>query len=245
MRYFELLKESLSLMPVSLVKDEQFPNGVWRSVFPDEWTNEYDANHPDYKKIMYGDSDEELPTNPNYNPELDMNLSNANMRDLMSALGFSSTEDGYHIPIDQFINIAQHWLKQHIGKQAGGKDTIEEPREVGGKNINYDFLWKQVYDKELKRILDSNSTHSRMYDRAAEKGSKIIAGKSKEEFLQTIAKRSADAAVEAEKYKNEKPTGARMVHIGRPEGYLNKSIMRALKIAKEGKQHGATFISAY
>lgn len=98
MRYQEIIEsqrliESMSFSPVKLERAAEYPNGIWISVFPRQWTDEYDTKHPDYKKYFYSDSDaDEGPpksiTNLSYKPDLDMNLSNSNARAIMDALGF-------------------------------------------------------------------------------------------------------------------------------------------------------------
>ena len=56
---------------------------------------------------------------------------------------------------------------------------------------------------------------------------------------QSIDKPSAEVPIEITKGEG----GPTMVDMGRREGYANETVMRAVKIAREGKQAGATHIA--
>jgi len=76
------------------------------------------GDQPKYEPDFYKRDwpyDKDPKPNPDYDPEEDLSLSNANMREVMDALGYD-TEDT--IPIDEFIGKATQFLKQSIGKQS-------------------------------------------------------------------------------------------------------------------------------
>jgi len=167
------LRESMNISPVSKKKTEKFPQGIWSSVFPREWTAYLDYEEMQRQgktDIDYYHADEEIPKNPNFRDDLDLNLSNSNMVHILGdVLGFQGdSSDGFLIPINEFIARATQWLQQSVGKL-----SAEVPTDVS-------------------------------------KGAQ----------------------------------GATMVDMGRQEGYENKIIIHAVKIAREGKQMGATHIGA-
>lgn len=168
------LRESMDLSPVAKKKSEQFPRGIWSSVFPGEWTQ-----WADYEEMQrqgkhpsdYYAADEELPQNPNFRDDLNFNRSNTNMVHIMrDVLGFpGDSSDGFLIPINEFIARATQWLQQSVGKR-----SAEIPTDIS-KGVG----------------------------------------------------------------------GATMIDVGREEGYDNKAIIQAVKIAREGKRLGATHIGVH
>ncbi|MAV94214.1 MAG: hypothetical protein CMA31_00830 [Euryarchaeota archaeon] len=131
------------------------------------WTSDTDSGSP------YGDEfyktdwpyDKEPPENPEYKPDLDMHLSNSNMRQVMDELGYDTEGN---IPVDEFIGRSTQWLKKAIGKP-----SAEEPTTV-----------------------------------------------------------------------DKSGGGATMISGGKREGYFNDAIMRMNKIARIGKENGATHVWA-
>jgi hypothetical protein len=93
-----------------------------------------------YTSDKYDDGSIPPPLNPNFDPDLNLTLANANMYEVMSELGYD-TED--NIPIDEFIGKTTHWLKQHIGKlSAEEPSTVEKGSQgatliSGGKEEGY------------------------------------------------------------------------------------------------------------
>lgn len=180
------LMESMNFYP----SEEKKPKH-WGSVFPDEWTSDVDKAKVDYARY-HSDFDYEPPENPNYRPDLDLNLSNRNMFYVMTdVLGFPIEEGdyGYHIPIDIFLTKAQIWLQKQVGQT-----TPEFP--------------SQQTQRGFKREVTTDP----------ETGVPTISGSSK---------------------------GARMIDVGRREGYDEQTIMRMVKIASLGREMGATYVTAY
>lgn len=251
MRAREIINESMWLYPAKMTirKDGDEEYKYLDSVFPKEWTDQ----NLGWRDL--GDGDEEEIENPEYRPDLDMNLSNDNMGDLMDSLGFDNDGDSsYNIPIDQFIQAAQRWLKQHLDKPAGGRDSFEHEREISGQNINYDFIRKKLAKEKTEQLLADPE-----FQREVDALMRMVARPNvdqrwkdmypdRETAVQVKLKRWVDSHVESEihqlRLKNEKPVGPRMIQGGREDGYLNKKIMKALKIAQEGKSRGAEYISA-
>jgi len=161
MRFRELvqaIQESMSFTAGAKGKD-----GYWRAS-----VDSGDRYHPDVYKADYPYDADPKP-NPDYKPELDLNLANANMRQVFDELGYSTDiEDSPPIDINEFIGRTTQWLKKAINKP-----SPEEPTTV---------------------------------DRSG--------------------------------------GGATMISGGKPEGYFNEVIMRMNKIARIGKQHGATHVWA-
>ncbi len=122
MRYSQLT-ESMSFNAGHL---EKRPDG-------NVWTGDVDSGdryHPDVYKADYP-YDAEPKANPNYKPELDLTLSNANMRDVFAELGYpTDLEEQSPFPIDEFIAKTTQWLQKHIDKR-----SKEEPTTVD-KNPN-------------------------------------------------------------------------------------------------------------
>lgn len=163
------LQESMDFIPV-LEKPHPKHGTIWTWAFPDEWMQELDREKVDWKRY-HDDLDYEPPTNPEYRPEFNLNLANANMSYILGeVLGFpGNSSDGFHIPIDEFIGRSTQWLKQHVGKPSPEVEPEETPPGPG----------------------------------------------------------------------------PRMISGGRREGYENKVIMQMNQIAREGKRHGATHVSAH
>lgn len=67
--------------------------------------------------------------NPNYNPEHDLNLSNANAGEVFDVLGYD-VNDG-SVPIDEFIARVTQWLQKNIGKPSAPQDA-EVEKTPGG-----------------------------------------------------------------------------------------------------------------
>ena len=134
------------------------------------WTSDTDPGS------RYGDEfyktdwpyDKEPPDNPDYDPELDLNLANANMRQVFDELGYGDDVEGMNIPIDEFIGRSTQWLRKAINKR-----SPEEPTTV-----------------------------------------------------------------------DKSGGGATMISGGKREGYFNEVIMLMNKIARTGKQRGATHVWA-
>jgi len=122
MRYSQLT-ESMSFNAGHL---EKRPDG-------NVWTGDVDSGdryHPDVYKADYPYDADPKP-NPNYKPELDLTLSNANMRDVFAELGYpTDLEEQSPFPIDEFIAKTTQWLQKHIDKR-----SKEEPTTVD-KNPN-------------------------------------------------------------------------------------------------------------
>jgi len=132
MRYQDLI-ESMSFSAGSKGKD-----GMWRPSI-----DSGDRYHPDVYKADYPYDADPKP-NPDYKPELDLTLSNANMRQVMDELGYpTDLEDVAPFPIDEFIAKTTQWLQKAIGKPSPEeKPTIDQnPGGVamirGGKPEGY------------------------------------------------------------------------------------------------------------
>ena len=122
------LMESMNLAPVQKKKHEKYPQGIWSSVFPREWTA--DLDYAEIEKqgktfIDYYHADEEPPRNPHVRDDLDFNRSNANMVHILSdVLGFQGDSgDGFLIPINEFIARATQWLQQSVGRRSAEVPT--------------------------------------------------------------------------------------------------------------------------
>ena len=85
--------------------------GYWRAMI-----DSGDRYHPDVYKADYPYDADPKP-NPDYKPELDLTLANANMREVFAELGYGTDlEDMPNIPIDEFIARTTQWLQKAIGK---------------------------------------------------------------------------------------------------------------------------------
>ena len=159
MRYNELIIESMSFSAGH--KDQE--KGYWTSD-----TDSGDRYEPDFYKTDWP-YDKDPKPGKDYNPELDLNLANANMREVFATLGYpTDLEDSPPFPIDEFIGRTTQWLQKNIGKR-----SAEEPTTV-----------------------------------------------------------------------DQNPGGPTMISGGKPEGYFNEVIMRMNKIARIGKDKGATHVWA-
>lgn len=160
------LNEGISFIPVVHKTTDNDPEGYYGSVFPREWEDYYDTTDPNYNDY---NSQIEPRMNPKYNPDANVDLSQANAHSVMDMLGFKNDGDGYFIPIDEFIGRITQWLKQNINKPS----------------------------QELPDVKSKTATGPTIYD------------------------------------------------MGLPPGYYNKTLMRLSKLARLGKEHGATHISAH
>ena len=102
MRFRELvqaIQESMSFSAGAKGKDN-----MWR-----QSVESGDRYHPDVYKADYPYDADPKP-NPDYKPELDLTLSNANMRQVFDELGYpTDLEDVPPFPIDEFIaNLKTH-----------------------------------------------------------------------------------------------------------------------------------------
>ena len=116
MRYNELINESMNFSAGK--KDDK--TGYWSSS-----VDSGDRYAPEvYRNDFPMDKD---PTpNPDYKPELDLNLANANMRQVFDELGYpTDLEDQSPFPIDEFIGRTTQWLQKAIDKP-----SPEEPTRV-------------------------------------------------------------------------------------------------------------------
>ena len=102
------------------------------------WTSDTDSGsrygddfYKNSDKYMYGD--EEPPENPDYDPDLDLNLSNSNMREVFDELGFGDPDS--NVPIDEFIAFTTQWLKRHIGKRSAEEPTTVDKSGGGATMI--------------------------------------------------------------------------------------------------------------
>ncbi len=231
MRYREIITESMSVTPYRHDGEKREP------VFPPEWDEQWLFKHPAHLGI-----DEEPEKNPHYRPDLNLNLANGNAIEMMEIMGYPPNE-GYTVPIDEFIGRATQWLRRHVGKQVGGTDTHEEPREISGKNIDYRFGREQVYKREYESLIADPKIR-----KGASKMNAVTSGRvTLDDWIKRIAAGRAQTAADeweaAQRAANEKPIGPRIIHVGRRDGYMNDVISRAVRIAQEGKKRGATHLT--
>ena len=106
MRFRELvqaIQESMSFSAGAKGKDN-----MWRSV-----VDSGDRYHPDVYKADYPYDADPKP-NPDYKPELDLTLANANMRQVMDELGYpTDLEDAPPFPIEEQHNGYKKQLENH------------------------------------------------------------------------------------------------------------------------------------
>jgi hypothetical protein len=77
-------------------------------------------------------SDLEGTPNPDYNPVLDVNLTNRNMRIVLAALNIELIEDHFHMNAKEFQARCVAWLRANIGKQPiVGFETTKHKNENG------------------------------------------------------------------------------------------------------------------
>lgn len=139
MRFRELvqaIQESMSFSAGAKGKDN-----MWRSV-----VDSGDRYHPDVYKADYPYDAEPKP-NPDYKPELDLTLANANMRQVMDELGYpTDLEDASPFPIDEFIAKTTQWLQKAIGKPSPEEEPQRDGNMIsGGKPEGY-------YNDVIKRM---------------------------------------------------------------------------------------------
>ena len=136
MRFRELvqaIQESMSFSAGAKGKDN-----MWR-----QSVESGDRYHPDVYKADYPYDADPKP-NPDYKPELDLTLSNANMRQVFDELGYpTDLEDVPPFPIDEFIARTTQWLQKAIGKPSPEQkpDIVKQPYGAtmisGGKPEGY------------------------------------------------------------------------------------------------------------
>lgn len=136
-------------------------------------------------------------------------------------------------------------MKQNIGKQLGGKDTVVDQGPTSGHNIDLTFQKKKKIDDAVKQRIERMSPGLRSaFDnkRIREKSSLVLDEYIRQEITNQ-EQRKADAWEENEKRKYVQQSRATIIDIGREDGYFNKNIHKALLIAKKGKEMGATHFS--
>ena len=131
MRFRELvqaIQESMSFSAGAKGKD-----GMWRQSIESG-----DRYHPDVYKADYPYDADPKP-NPDYKPELDLTLANANMRQVMDELGYTTDlEDAHPFPIDEFIARTTQWLQKAIGKPSPEEEPQRDGNMIsGGKPEGY------------------------------------------------------------------------------------------------------------
>ncbi len=95
-------------------------------------TGDQPRYEPDFYKTDWP-YDKDPKPNPDYNPEEDLSLSNANMREVMDTLGYDAEDT---IPIDEFIGRATQYLKKSIGKPSPAQPDQVDQRDGGGAFID-------------------------------------------------------------------------------------------------------------
>lgn len=139
MRFRELvqaIQESMSFSAGAKGKDN-----MWRPS-----VESGDRYHPDVYKADYPYDADPKP-NPDYKPELDLTLANANMRQVMDELGYpTDLEDAAPFPVDEFIARTTQWLQKAIGKP-----SPEEPSQQDGNMISGGKP-KGYYNDVIKRM---------------------------------------------------------------------------------------------
>ena len=131
MRFRELvqaIQESMSFSAGAKGKDN-----MWR-----QSVESGDRYHPDVYKADYPYDADPKP-NPDYKPELDLTLSNANMRQVFDELGYpTDLEDVPPFPIDEFIAKTTQWLQKAIGKPSPEEKPQQDGNIIsGGKPEGY------------------------------------------------------------------------------------------------------------
>lgn len=118
-----IITESMNFTALKLDKEKNQLTQVFRN----DVTSQYDYDHPDFSyDKMIGDYEYKPPENKNYDPSLDVNLSNVNMQHIMrDILGFKADEYGYTIPIDTFIKTANQWTMRNSEPSAATKTEVE------------------------------------------------------------------------------------------------------------------------
>ena len=85
-----------------------------------------------YKTDFDGNPNDFL--NPKYNPQHDLNLSNANAREVFDELGYDM--DSGSVPIDEFIARATQWLQKNIGKPSPEQEPEVEKTPGGMTSVS-------------------------------------------------------------------------------------------------------------
>jgi hypothetical protein len=128
MRYQEFNKTQAIRESMSFSARKQDPKTkAFMPVTGDQPRYEPDFYKPDWPY------DKDPKPNPDYNPEEDLSLSNANMREVMDTLGYDAEDS---IPIDEFIGRATQFLKKSIGKLSPEQPDQVDQRDGGGAFID-------------------------------------------------------------------------------------------------------------
>ena len=85
-----------------------------------------------YKTDFDGNPNDFL--NPKYNPQHDLNLSNANAREVFDELGYDM--DSGSVPIDEFIARATQWLQKNIGRPSPEQEPEVEKTPGGMTSVS-------------------------------------------------------------------------------------------------------------
>lgn len=242
------LNESMDFSPVKKANHPDHGE-YWSWALPKEWTDEYLS--ADYSR-------DEFPSNPNYRPDLALNMSNRNARIVMDALGVPGDGEGYHMEINQFINLCVSWLRQHLNKPSKGFDTIFQQRTTNTSIVNFDFLARQK-ENSLRKDASFIERMTDVYNRFSNGHPNIVSPEGKarvgagfvkkyptfNDFLDVRIKNAVDDFINQKKYEVEQTqrTGPKMIEGGLDDGYINKQVKRMLDISREGIKHGATHIS--
>ena len=83
-----------------------------------------------YKNDFAGDPKDYI--NPDYDPDHDLNLSNANAAEVFDVLGYDVYDSS--VPIDEFIARATQWLQKNIGRPSQAQEP-ETEKTSGGPTI--------------------------------------------------------------------------------------------------------------
>lgn len=213
MKYQDLY-ESVSFSP----QKQQIINGQTH------WTWVFD-NNP-YSQDADWDSDNEPPTNPHYNPDLDFNVSNDNAVEICNALGYHlDISDGLYVDIKEFISRCDRYIKTNFNKIDPKIDSSSDQTT----NDQYDMdVYKTVYDqrKAWFQRLDVQQILKRRFGDDNQSMQNHIEQKSKEQAR--------------EKSRKQVPTGPLIINVGRNQGYLKEKITQLRKLAYQGQLHGAT-----
>jgi hypothetical protein len=212
---------------------------MYEWVFPHEW-----MHHGDY------DDDDNFTPNHAYREDLNLNLSNGNMRDVFGTLGFAFDDGFIVVPIDEFIGRATAWLKQQIGKlSAEEPDRVERGGDKPSAQIDLTFLKRRKYD-EFRKEAEADPRIDivrRTWDRLVEQN-RTLPDQTWETFrdkwLDGQARIKLQYWENEERAKHEQPMGGTIIYVGKPAGYYNEKIQKMVLIAREGKQMGATHVTA-
>ena len=206
-------------------KKTKTPDGeeLFDIAFPEEWTRELNN---DYMSPTFQD-DEDIP-NPNYKPELNLDMSQRNAQIVMSALGLSPSDEGFNMPIDQFINLARHWLKTHINKPSTGFGNTQNATD-DELMIQAETEVAKVDTTFLKRKIE-NQVEKSFPDKSRDEKQKIITfrlGNEKKKMIDNLFT------------KKKEERGVKHYDFGLRDGYINEKILQMVMIAEKGKEVGA------